>query len=426
MLSKKYFKEKIAPIFSKRRNFPIVLIILISFFCGMLGGIFGGIYFFNKSMNLFGGLNLQLSQKAAEKETVAEEGRLSAATYEERVVAVAKEASPSVASIIVIRDVLVDYDPFKELEPFGDEFKVPQYQKGETEKKSVVGGTGFIVSEDGMILTNKHVVMDKEADYAILTNNKKELPAKVLARDPIKDLALLKIESEEKFKPLKLGNSDELQSGQTVIAIGNALGEFQNTVSVGVISGLKREVAAVGGNYAEILKNLIQTDAAINKGNSGGPLLNLSGEVIGVNVAMAVQPDAQNIGFAIPINEAKKDIEQVKSFGRIIYPFLGVYYTLITEDLMEKFDLPVDYGAWIGRSAEGEETETAVFLNSAAGSAGLKRNDIILEFGAEKITLENPLAKIILEYSPGDRVFLKILSWGKIKTIPVVLGERSE
>jgi len=244
-----------------------------------------------------------------------------------------------------------------------------------------------------------------------------------LARDPVKDLAVIKIESEEEFNPLSLGDSDQLQPGQTVIAIGNALGEFKNTVSVGVVSGLKRTITASGGGQTEVLKNVIQTDAAINQGNSGGPLLNLKGEVVGVNVAMAQV--AENIGFSIPINEAKKDIEQVKTLGKIVYPFLGIYYTVITSQLQEGYDLQVDYGAWVGRNAVGEMTETAIFPDSAAEKAGLKRDDIILEFDSRKITAENPLAEIIMDYQPGKVVVLKILRAGKTKFIPVALGEQS-
>jgi len=242
-----------------------------------------------------------------------------------------------------------------------------------------------------------------------------------LARDPVQDLAIIKIEkADESFKVVKLGDSSKLQIGQTVITIGNALGEFRNTVSVGVISGLGRKVTATGGGIVETIEDVIQTDAAINKGNSGGPLLNLRGEVIGINTAMALE--AENIGFTIPINKAKKAIEQVKAFGKIVYPFLGIRYVLITEDLQQKNNLPVNYGALI----TGGEGEPAITPGSVAQTAGLKEGDIILEFAGEKITPENSLAKIIMKYNPGDIVTLKILSANKEKTIELTLGERSE
>jgi S1-C subfamily serine protease len=217
---------------------------------------------------------------------------------------------------------------------------------------------------------------------------------------------------------LKLGDSDNLQIGQTVIAIGNALGEFRNTVSVGVISGLGRRVTAGDGEIFETIEDVIQTDAAINRGNSGGPLLNLKGEVIGINFAMAQQ--AENIGFAIPINKAKKDIEQIKTKGKISYPFLGVRYVLVTKEIKEEKNLPVDYGALIIR---GERGEDPIFKNSPAEKIGLKEGDIILEFNGEKITTENSLAKIISKYNPGDKVSLKVQRKEKILYFQAILGE---
>jgi len=349
---------------------------------------------------------------------------------------VVKEVSPAVVSIIISKDVPVfeQYyiNPFEEFgQPFF-QFEVPQYRQKGTQKQEVGGGTGFIISKDGMILTNSHVVSDKEADYTVFTIDGKKYPAKVLARDTFRDLALIKIEPEKivgekgeftlkSFPAAKLGDSDNLQIGQTVITIGNALGEFKNTVSAGVISGLGRRVTASGGGVVETLEDVIQTDAAINQGNSGGPLLNLKGEVIGVNFAMVQQ--AENIGFAISINKAKKDIEQVKKFGKISFPFLGVRYVLINEEIQKENNLPVDYGAWVQK---GEGGEPAIFPGSAAEKVGLEEGDIILEFNGEKITTENTLAKIIMEHDPGDKITLKILRQGKEKIFEVVLGERSE
>ncbi|MGB9743538.1 MAG: trypsin-like peptidase domain-containing protein [Minisyncoccales bacterium] len=352
-------------------------------------------------------------------------------TQEEAIIKVVKEAAPAVVSIVITKDVPIIeqyfYNPFKEFEQFfGEpfEFEIPQYQQKGTEKREVGGGTGFIISEDGLILTNKHVVSDEKADYTVLTNDGQKYPAKVLARDPLKDIALIKIDQapSQVFPVVKLGDSDTVQIGQTVIAIGNALGEFRNTVSVGVISGLSRTITASGGGIgSEVLEDIIQTDAAINQGNSGGPLLNLKGEVIGINSAMVLQ--AQNIGFAIPINQAKKSIEQVKTLGKIVYPFLGVRYSLIDDKIQKENNLSVNYGAWI---VKGDQNEPAIVPNSAADKAGLKENDIILEFNNEKITLSNSLAKIIAKYNPGDKVILKILRDGQEKNVEVVLGERNE
>jgi len=347
-------------------------------------------------------------------------------TQEEAVIAVIEKASPSVVSIVVTKDLpIVEqyyYNPFQELEDFfGEDFgiQVPQYREKGTEKKEIGGGTGFIVSKDGLILTNKHVVLDTTADYTVLTNTGKKYEAEVLARDPMQDIAILKIKVN--FLPVvKLGDSDELKMGQTVIAIGNVLGEFRNSVSLGIISGLSRNVIASGGGFSEALEGIIQTDAAINPGNSGGPLLNIHGEVIGINTAMAI--DAENVGFAIPINKAKRDIAQVKKIGEIVYPFLGIYYTMITSELAEEHSLSVDYGAWVGRNQLGEKTKEPIFSDSPAEKADLRTDDIILEFGGKKLTTEKPLADIIMEYSPGNNVELKILRNGEELTLIITLS----
>ena len=418
------------PRFRKSRVFVIVLIALLSSLFGLLAGAISGSYFYSQTRDYLSKLNLQLpipNTKIVEKETIKE--YVPQTSQEEAIIKAVKEVSPSVVSLIVTKDLPVFEEfystPFEEFEEFFGpspfEFQVPQYRQKGTQKQQIGGGTGFIISENGMILTNRHVVLDEEADYTVLCNDGRKFKARVLAKDPVQDLAIIKIESPEKLKPLGLGDSSNLQIGQTVIAIGNALGEFQNTVSVGVISGLGRTITASGGGIVETLEDVIQTDAAINKGNSGGPLLDLKGMVIGINTAMSIE--GENIGFAIPVNKAKRDIEQVKTLGKIVYPFLGVRYILISEEMQEENDLPVGYGAWIIRGAKAEET--AIFPDSVAQEVGLKEGDIILEFNNEKITLENSLAKIIMKYNPGDKVVLRILRDNKEKIIPVVLGERS-
>jgi len=401
------------PRFLKNRFFWFfILTVFVSSFFGFLAGTISGGYFYSEIKNYLEKLNINLPNA---------QNYLPLTSQEEATVKAVNEAAQAVASIIVTKDLPVFeqyfYSPFEEFK----EFQIPQYRQKGTEKTEIGGGSGFIISADGMILTNAHVVSETEADYTVLTNDGKKYPAKVLARDTIRDLAVLKIESNENFPTLKLGDSDKLQIGQTVIAIGNALGEFRNTVSVGVISGLGRTVTASGGGMIETIEDVIQTDAAINQGNSGGPLLNLRGEVIGVNFAMAQQ--AENIGFAMPINSAKKDIEQVKTLGKISYPFLGVRYILINEEIQKANNLPVSYGAWVQK---GEQGESAIFPGSVAEAAGIKEGDIILEFNGQKITTENSLAKIIMKYNPGDKITLKILRNGQEKNIEVTLGERSE
>jgi len=397
----------------------IILSIFISSTFGFLAGAFSGVLFSSKIGigDYFDKIGSKLfqSQEKANQDQTAEEKEVSPylpqTSEEKTVMEVVKESSPAVASIIITKDL-----PVIEGFPF---FEDPQYQQRETEKREIGGGTGFFVSQDGLILTNKHVASIEGADYTVLTNDGKKYPAKILAKDPSQDLAILKIEGSG-FPVVKLGDSDSIEIGQTVVAIGNALGEFRNTVSVGVISGLG--ITASGGGLVETLEDIIQTDAAINPGNSGGPLLNLNGEVIGVNTATAL--GAENIGFAIPANKAKRDIEQVRASGKIVYAFLGVRYVIITDYIKSKNNLSVDYGALVIR---GEKAgETAIFPGSPAEKAGLKEKDIILEFNGKKIDIDNSLAKMINKYNPGDKINLKILRGTQEKTVTLNLGERSE
>jgi len=343
---------------------------------------------------------------------------------ESAVTQIAEKSSSAVVSIVISKYVpIVErfyINPFEEFElppeikPFF-EFQIPRYREKGYEKQKVGGGTGFIVSSDGLIITNKHVVSDPKAEYTVYLNNGRKFKAEVLALHPTDDLALIKIPANN-LPTLVLGDSDKVKIGQFVIAIGNALGEFQNTVSFGVISGLRRSITASdqSGNV-ERLEGLIQTDAAINFGNSGGPLINLKGEVIGVNTAIA--GGAENIGFAIPINRVKKMIEEVKTKGKIEVPFLGIYYLLINEEVQKKFNLPVDYGAYVYR-----EGQSAIIPNSPAELYGLRDKDIILEMDGEKITPQNSLAQIIMKKSVGQKVNLKVLRGKETLNIYVILG----
>ncbi len=358
-------------------------------------------------------------------------------TQEEAIINVVKSASPSVVSIVISKDVPV-YEQYVETQ-LGDffggkvEVQVPKTRQKGTERQVVGSGSGFIVSSDGMVITNKHVVSEKDAFYEIVTSDGKKYSAKVLDKDPLQDLAIIKIvqktdknkatSSQEVFPTIRFGNSDLAVVGQTAIAIGNALGEFSNSVSVGVISGLGRSITASGGGgVSEDLDDIFQTDAAINKGNSGGPLLNLKGEVIGVNVAVA--EGAQSIGFAIPANKVKRDIRQFNEQGKISYPFLGIRYILVNADIQETEKLSVDYGAWITKGDTANEV--SIEKGSSAAKAGLKENDIILEADGVKITKKTPLANIIQnQHIPGDKVVLKVLRNKKEIEITVTLGEKS-
>lgn len=280
------------------------------------------------------------------------------------------------------------------------------------------GGTGFIITNDGLIATNKHVVSDANAKYTVFTADGKDYPATIVAQDPLNDLAVIRIEATG-LPVVDLGDSDNLDVGQWVVAIGNALGEFSNTVTVGVISAKDRKITASGGSTSENLEGLLQTDAAINSGNSGGPLANLKGQVIGINTAVA--DSAQSIGFAIPINSVKKAIDSIKKTGNIIRPMIGVRYLPITKEIAQLNDLQVDYGAWV--LAGSSRGEVAVVPGSVADKAGIVENDIITKIDGQKISENNSLSKILQSYNVGDEVQLTILHKGEEKTLKLKLEE---
>ena len=378
---------------------------------------------FTKEINV--GRELATSTGAVEKTVPLYKPALD---YEQAVVGAVEGASPSVVSIVISKNVPLlencPYDPFTNLPPefrnmFGQgmQFSKP-CDTGKTEKQDVGGGSGFIVSPDGLIVTNKHVVYDKTAEYTVFTNDGKKYPAKVLARDSVNDVALIKIDATD-LKAATLGDSDSVKLGQTAIAIGNALGEFRNTVSVGVISGLSRSVTAGGEGFGnETIQGVIQTDAAINPGNSGGPLLNLRGEVIAMNTAVA--SGAQNIGFAIPINQAKRAIESVKKTGTIKTPYIGVRYLLIDEDIAAKEKLSMTEGAIVRGNSDGP----AVVKKSPADKAGIRAEDIIISVNGDKITATSSLSQLIQKYNVGDTVSLEVRRGDKTLTIKITLEER--
>ncbi len=335
------------------------------------------------------------------------------------IVKVAKKVCPAVITIVISKD-LPKVEGFY-LFPFGgQQFVVPKVQKGKKESTKIGGGSGFIVSPNGYVITSNHVVGDREADYTVLFEPTKKYPAKVISRDPINDVAILKI-NDKNLPYLELGDSAKIELGQTVIAVGNALGEFHDTVSTGVVSGLSRHITAFSGlnNQAERLRGLIQTDAAINPGNSGGPLVDVEGMVIGINTATVMM--AQNIGFAIPINYAKKDLEEVKQFGKVRRPFLGIRYVLLDKEISKQNKLPIEYGALIVREALGE---SAVVQGSSAEKAGLKEFDIILECNDEKVDNDNPLSHLLQKHQIGEEITLKVLRDKKKLDIKVVLEEK--
>lgn len=343
-------------------------------------------------------------------------------SQEQLITETVKRAEPAVVSVIITKDLpKLTYRDVVPDNPFfrGFVFQVPQ-QNG-TEKREVGGGTAFFVTADGLLMTNRHVVSDDKAEYTILLNDGKKLPAQVVALDSVNDIALLKVEGTD-FTALPIAAGDQVELGQTAIAIGNALGEFRNTVSVGAISGLQRSITAGDrGGSSERLDQILQTDAAINSGNSGGPLLASNGEVIGMNTA--VSSVGQNISFALPARELRRVLTSYRKFGRIVRPYMGVRYMPVTPALKEQNNLSVDYGVLVTR---GEYDEPAVLPDSPAHKAGLRENDIILEVDNTTLTLEVSLQQIIVNKAPGDSLQLKVLSGGKEKMMTVTLEERKE
>lgn len=277
-------------------------------------------------------------------------------------------------------------------------------------------GTGFIITSDGLIVTNKHVVSDERSTYTVVTTEGKTFDAVVKARDPFNDLAVLKIEASG-LPVVELGDSNALEVGQWVIAIGNALGQFNNSVSVGVVSAKDRKLDAKGSPE---LVGLIQTDAAINPGNSGGPLVNLKGQVVGINTAIASPTGSSvGVGFALPVNSIKKAIDSVRKTGKILRPLLGVRYVPIDRAVQQELQLTVDHGALV----YGDARSPGVVPSSPADVAGVEERDIILEMNGERVDEDHQLANLLVKYSPGDEISLRVLRKGKEQDIKVKLGE---
>lgn len=417
--------------------FLLILTIFISASCGAFFGFLASRSGSQLLANLKGGKYQKLlsnNQKDQSNDVIKQK----IVQEDSAVIKVVKKASPAVVSIVISKDI-PKIQSFRNIpdffgDPFGffnfgqnngqDNSNRNDSGKTKTQKQTIGGGTGFFISSDGMIVTNRHVVNDSSASYTVVTDDSKKHPAHVLAIDPVNDIAVIKIDGS-KYPTLNLGNSDSVQIGQTTIAIGNSLGQFSNTVSRGIISGLKRNVTAGGGlaGQTEKLNNIIQTDAAINPGNSGGPLLDINGDVIGINVAIA--QGAQNIGFAIPANQVSDIVNQVKTTGKISTPFLGVRYIPVNAALQKANNLPYDYGDLVIRGTN--ITDLAVIPGSPADKAGIVENDIILEINSQKIDSANDvnLSNLIAQHKVGDTVTLKVWHKGQIKNIQVKLSERN-
>jgi len=287
---------------------------------------------------------------------------------------------------------------------------------GTTESKS--SGTGFIVQSDGLIITNKHVVADTSTKYSVYTSDGKNYDAVIKAVDPVFDIAILKIDAKD-LPIAELGTSEALVPGQTAIAIGNALGQYQNSVTVGVISAIGRVIQAgdSSGTSTESLDNVIQTDAAINPGNSGGPLLNIGGQVVGVNTA--VDQTGQSIGFAIPVSLVDSAIDSYLAKGKIVRPMLGLRYISLNKDIAVSNKLPVSDGALL-YSSDGS---ISVISGGPADRAGLKDRDIITRIADEKITQSTTLLSLVTKHKVGDSIKITYLRDGKEYNTTAILTE---
>ncbi len=278
-----------------------------------------------------------------------------------------------------------------------------------------VSGSGVIISAEGYIVTNNHVVEDTEKVVVVLSNGE-QLPAEVVSTDVFADLAVLKAEGEMPAVAT-FGNSDNLKPGETVIAIGSPLGEFRNTVTVGVVSATGRMLDTGKGYFME---DLIQTDAAINQGNSGGPLVNLNGEVVGINTLVVrggfgSSTVAEGLGFAIPSNTVRLISEQIIAQGYFARPYLGVRWQAINPAIARRYDLPTEWGAYV----------TEVMPGSPAARGGLQRGDIILGIGEQRIDEEHSFVNVLFDHQPGEQVTLHVLRGEGEIALDVTLGEAS-
>ncbi|MEI6144611.1 MAG: trypsin-like peptidase domain-containing protein [Candidatus Berkelbacteria bacterium] len=391
-------KKIVYPKKRRGRGWLIVVIIIVSMIFGSVAGV-GSIILLSenngqiaKKIGFKNWDNLTIPLTETKKINVQESGAI---------IDSSNKVSPAVVSIVAKSQVQTI---------FGDT------------SQATSAGTGFIITSDGLILTNKHVVSDAAATYTIIAADGKNYDGKIQSIDPLNDLAVIKITATG-LPVVELGDSDQLQVGQWVVAIGNALGQYQNTVTAGVISAKQRDIQASDstGASSENLSGMLQTDAAINAGNSGGPLVNLQGQVIGINTAVA--SGAQGIGFAIPINAAKSAIDSIKKTGKIVRPYLGVRYLPITPDIAKTNNLKYDYGALVVKG--NGIGQVAVVPGSPADKAGIVENDIILEINGERIDSTNSMTSLLTKYNVGDTVSVKISHAGEEKTVKVTLQAMS-
>lgn len=330
------------------------------------------------------------------RQAVKNDGNSLTTSTEHTISAVAEKVSPSVVSIVTSTTM--------------------QSVFGASQEQAA--GTGIIISKDGYILTNRHVVNGASKAQVVASDGTTYNDVQIVGTDPLNDVAYLKIANVNNLTAAELGDSSTTRVGQQVIAIGNALGQYQNTVSSGIISGKGRPVSASdeSGASSETLTDLLQTDAAINSGNSGGPLLNLSGQVIGMNTAVA--SNAEGIGFAIPINATKGTTKMVLEGKGVQHAYLGVQYVTITAAIAKQYNLSSKQGAYVAST----NNSSAVISGSPADKAGLRDKDIITKINGATLGTDGGMSSLIGEYAPGDTIEVTYLRNGSEHTTKVTLA----
>lgn len=344
-------------------------------------------------------------------------GGSSRSAEERAVIDVVAKSNPAVVSIVATANLpQLNQEQRRLFDFFAPYLDLDMPQDSQT--RQVGGGSGFFVSPDGHIVTNRHVVDNDSLDYTVVTSGGERYDVTIVAKDPIYDVAILKIDiTDAPF--LTFGDSDEIVLGETVIAIGNALAEFSNSITKGVVSGLSRSVVARGRvGQTEFLENVIQTDAGINPGNSGGPLLDLDGNVIGVNVAVAA--GSENIGFSLPSNLVSKIVQSVREEGRIVRPFVGVRYLVLNEQIAETEGISVTEGALV---ISGAFDEPAVVPNSPADKAGIREGDVIIKFNGRELNSRTSLQQVTRAAEVGESVTLTIIRDGNEERVTLILEE---
>ena len=340
---------------------------------------------------------------------------------DEPVVAAVNTVAPAV--VTVINTLRADAQPDARLElPFPFPGEEDEVNPGEEIPEEFRRGTGsgVVITEDGYIVTNNHVIENQESLAVIFADGTRQ-EATLIGGDPLTDLAVLKVDGPVPAVA-QLGDSDSLQPGETAIAIGSPLGDFRNSITVGVVSALNRTLGAGAP------EGLIQTDAAINNGNSGGPLVNLRGEIIGINTLVVrgqgfAQAPVEGLGFAVPSAIVQNVSEQLITNGEVIYPYLGVSYIAVDADIAAANDLPVDSGAWITSSVPNRP---AVVPGTVADDAGLEEDDIIVGLGDIELDGNTSLRQALFEFKPGDEITLDVVRDGETIILDITLGERPE